>query len=79
MCKEEDRVNWTIQQPTDWEKYLHKPISDRGLIYKRYKELKKLTTKKINNPIKKLSIEVEREFTTKESQMAEKHLKKCSK
>jgi hypothetical protein len=32
-----------------------------------------------NNPIKKWGIELNQEFTTQESQMAEKHLKKCSK
>jgi hypothetical protein len=44
-----------------------------------YKELKKLVTKKPNNPIKKWGIELNLEFTTKESRMAEKLLKKCSK
>jgi hypothetical protein len=39
----------------------------------------KLTTKKPNNSIKKWGIELNREFTTEESQMAEKHLMKCSK
>jgi hypothetical protein len=55
------------------------PTSNRGLISKIYIELKKLTTKKPNNPIKKWGIELNQEFTTEESQMAEKHLKKCSK
>ena len=52
---------------------------DRGLISKIYKDLKKLTTKKPNNPIKKWGIELNRKFTTEESWMAEKHLKKCPK
>jgi hypothetical protein len=40
----------------------------------------KLITKKTNNPIKKKwGIELNRDFTTEESGMAEKHLKKCSK
>jgi hypothetical protein len=34
--------------------------------------------KKSNNPIKKWGIELNHEFTTEESQVAEKHLKKCS-
>jgi hypothetical protein len=51
------------------------PTSNRGLISKIYKELKKLTSKKPNNTIQKWGIELNREFTTQESQMAEKHLK----
>jgi hypothetical protein len=38
--------------------------SDRGLIYKVYKELKKLDTKKTKNPIKKYGKELKREFST---------------
>jgi hypothetical protein len=49
------------------------------LISKIYRELKKLTTKNPNNPIKKWGIELNRDFTSDESPMAEKHLKKCSK
>jgi hypothetical protein len=79
FCKTKDIINKTNQKPTDWGKIFTNPTSDRGLISKIYKELKKLTTKKPNNPIKKLGIELNQEFTTKESQMAEKHLKKCSK
>jgi hypothetical protein len=61
------------------KKFFTNPTSDRGLISKIYKELKKLITKKPNNPIKKWGIELNREFTTEEHRMAEKHLKKCSK
>jgi hypothetical protein len=41
--------------------------SNREQISKIYKELKKLTFKKPNNPIKKWGIELNREFTTEES------------
>jgi len=51
---------------------------DRGLISNIYKELKKLDSREPNNPIKKLVTELIREFSTEESQMVEKHLKKCS-
>ena len=61
------------------KKIFTNPTSNRGLISKVYKELKKLTTKKPNNPIKKWGIELNQEFTTEESGMAEKHIKNCSK
>jgi hypothetical protein len=58
FCKAKDIVNKTNWQPTDWEKIFTNPTSDRGLISKIYKELKKLITKKPNNPIKKWGIEL---------------------
>jgi hypothetical protein len=58
FCKAKDIVNRTNWQPTDWENVFTNPTSNRGLIYKIYKELKKLTTKKLNNPIKKWDIEL---------------------
>ena len=61
------------------EKNFTTPTCDRGLIPKIYKELKKLSPQAPNNLIKKWGIELNREFTIEESQMAEKHLNKCSK
>jgi hypothetical protein len=58
FCKSKDIVNKTNQQPTDWKKIFTNPTSDRGLISKIYKELKKLTTKNPNNPNKKWGIEL---------------------
>ena len=58
FCKAKDIVNKTNQQPTDWEKIFTNPTSDRGLISKIYKELKKLITKKPNNPIKKMGYRI---------------------
>ena len=52
FCKAKDTVNKTKQQPTEWEKIFTNPTSDRGLISKIYKELKKLDTKRTHNPIK---------------------------
>jgi hypothetical protein len=51
FCKTKYTVNKTKQQPTDWGKIFTNPTSNRGLISKRYKELKKLDFKKPNNPI----------------------------
>jgi hypothetical protein len=50
--------------------------SDRGLISNIYKELKKMDSRKSNNPIKKWGSELNKEFSPEKYQMAEKHLKK---
>jgi hypothetical protein len=42
FCKTKDNVNRTKWQPTDSEKIITNPTSNRGLISKIYKELKKL-------------------------------------
>ena len=53
LCKAKDTVNKTKGQLTDWENIFTNPTSDRGLISKLYKELKKLDIKISNNPTKK--------------------------
>nr|AAQ96249.1 LRRGT00036 [Rattus norvegicus] len=78
FCKAKDTVVRTKRQPTDWEKIFTNPTTDRGLISKIYKELKKLDRRETNNPIKKWGSELNKEFTAEECRMAEKHLKKCS-
>ena len=61
------------------KKFFTNTTSDRGLISKIYKELKKLNSRKSNNPNKKKWGKVlNREFSTEESWVAVKHLKKCS-
>jgi hypothetical protein len=71
-------VNRTKRQPTDWEKIFTNPTSDRRLIFNINKELKKLDSREPNNPIKKWETELNREFSTEETQVAAIHLKKCS-
>jgi len=78
FCKAKDTVVRTKHQPTDWEKIFPNPTTDRVLISKIYKELKKLDCRETNNPIKKWGTELNKEFTAEEYRMAEKHLKKCS-
>ena len=46
FCKAKDTVNRTKWQPSNGEKIFTNPTSDRGLIFKIYKEFKKLDSKK---------------------------------
>jgi hypothetical protein len=50
--KAKDTVNKTKRPPTDWERIFTIPKSHRGLISNIYKELKKMDSRKSNNPIK---------------------------
>ena len=65
FCKAKDTVSKTKRLPSDWEIFTN-PSSDKGLISKIYKELKKLDTKTLINPIKKWGTELNREFSTEE-------------
>jgi hypothetical protein len=47
-----DTVNRTKWQLTEWENIFPSPTSDRGIISKIFKELKKLDSREPNNPIK---------------------------
>ena len=60
------------------KRFFTNPIFNRGLISNIYKELKKLDSREPNNPMKKWGRELNREFSTEETQMAKKHLKKWS-
>jgi hypothetical protein len=51
FCKAKDTVNRTKQQPTEWEKIFTNLTSNRRVISKIYKELKKLDSREPNNPI----------------------------
>jgi hypothetical protein len=63
---------------TEWEKTSSSYSSDKGLIARIYRELKKLSPQRINTPMKKWAHELSREFSKEEVQMASKYMKKCS-
>jgi hypothetical protein len=52
FCKAKDTFNKTKRPPKDWERIFPYSKSDRGLISNIYKELKKVSSRKSNNPIK---------------------------
>jgi hypothetical protein len=64
--------------PIEWEKIFASYTSDKGLITRIDRELKKLNSPQINEPIKKWASELNRTSSKEEIQMAKKHMKKCS-
>jgi hypothetical protein len=63
---------------TEWEKIFASYISDKGLITRIYRELKKLNSPKFNEPIKKWATEITRTFSKEEIQIAKKHMKNAN-
>jgi hypothetical protein len=76
FCTTKEMVSKLKRPPTEWEKIFARYISDKGLITRIYRELKKLNSPRINEPIKKLASKLNRNFSKEEIQMAKKHMKK---
>jgi hypothetical protein len=51
FCKAKDTVNRTERPPIDWERIFTYLKSDSGLVSNIYKELKRVDSRKTNNPI----------------------------
>jgi hypothetical protein len=75
LCTTREMVSKLKRPPTEWEKIFTGYTSDKGLITRTYRELKKLNSPKINEPIKKRASELNRTFSKEEIQMAKKHEK----
>jgi hypothetical protein len=63
--------------PIEWEKIISWYISEKGLIIRTYRILKKLNNQKINDPMNKWTNKLNRAFSKEEVQIAE-NMKKCS-
>ena len=69
------KVNW---QPSEWETIIANEAMDKELISKTYKQLQQLNCRKINDPVKRWTKELNRHFSKEDIQMANKHMKRCS-
>jgi hypothetical protein len=66
FCSTKEMVSKLKRPPTEWEKIFASYTSDKGLITRIYRELKKLNSHKTNEPIKKWASELNRTFSKEE-------------
>ena len=72
-----ETISKVKRQPSEWEKIIANEATDKELISKIQKQLMQLNSRKINDPIRKWARELNRHFS-KDIQMANKHMKRCS-
>ena len=73
-----ETISKVKRQPSEWEKITANEATDKELTSKIYKQLLKLNSRKLSNPIKKWTKELYRHFSKEDIQMANKHMKRCS-
>ena len=62
FCTAKETQSKVKRQPSKWEKIITNETTDKGLIFKIYKQLIQLNTRKTNNPIKKWEKRTKRTF-----------------
>ena len=63
FCTTKETISKVRKQPLEWEKIIANEATDKQLISKIYKQLMKLNSRKINDPIKKWAKELNRHFS----------------
>jgi len=77
ISKAKATISKVKRQPSEWEEIIANETTNKGLISKIYKQLIQFNSRK-RNPIKKWGKDLNRHFS-KDIQMANKHMKRCSK
>ena len=53
FCIAKETINKVKRKPSEWEKIIARETTDKGLLFKIYKQLIHFNMRKTNNPIKK--------------------------
>ena len=78
FCTSKETISKVKRQPSEWEKIIANLTTDKELISKIYRQLMRLNTRKMNNPIKKWAKELKRNFSKEDMQMVNKHMKRST-
>ena len=78
FCTAKETISKVKRQLSEREKIIANETTDKGSISKIHKQLIQLNARKTNNPIKKWEKDLNRHFSKKDMQMANKHMKRCS-
>ena len=54
FCTMKETIRKVKRQPSEWEKIIANEATDKELISKIYKQFMQLSTRKMNNPVKKM-------------------------
>ena len=79
FCTTKEIISKVKRQPSEWEKITGNETTDKELISKINKQLIQLSTRKTNNPVKKWEKDLNSHFSKEDMQVANKHMKRCSK
>jgi len=75
FCTTHEIISQVKRQTSEWEKTIANEATVKELISKIYKQLLKLNSSKINDPIKKWAKELNRHFCKEDIEMANKRVK----
>ena len=78
FCTTKETISSVKIQFSGWQKIIANETIDKQFISKIYKWLLQLNSRKISDPIKKWTKELNRHFSKEDLQMAKKHMKRCS-
>ena len=63
FCTTKETLSKVKRQPSEWEKVIANEATEKQLISKIYKQLLKLNSRKINDPLKKWAKQLNRYFS----------------